>query len=49
MNDSEADRLTDMASFVVALRWRPADYYALTIAEREAILAELRRHQRRNA
>ncbi len=49
MNDSEADRLADMATFVVALRWRPADYYALTLAEREAIIAEMRRQQRRNS
>lgn len=46
MNEAEADRLHDMATFVVALRWRPSDYYALTLAEREAIITELQRQRR---
>ncbi|MBZ4485960.1 hypothetical protein LQ938_09725 [Microbacterium sp. cx-55] len=46
MNDLEEDRLADMAAFVVALKWTPADYWALTLAEREAIAQELKRQAR---
>lgn len=31
------ERNKDMAAFVVALKWRPEDYWNLTLAEREAI------------
>lgn len=34
-----------MATFVAALHWTPADYYAITMAEREAIIAELNRRK----
>ena len=37
------ERLADMASFVVAFRWTPDDYWRMTLAEREAILWEHRR------
>lgn len=40
-------RLKDMASFVVSFHWRPADYLAMTLAEREAILAEVRRQNKK--
>lgn len=46
MSEAEAARLADMATFVVRLNWTPADYYAMTASEREAIIAELRRQSR---
>lgn len=30
--------LADMADFIVALHWHPADYWALTLPERRAII-----------
>lgn len=48
MDDPAEERLRDMASFVVRFRWTPADYMAMTLAEREAILTEARRQSKRN-
>ncbi|MFJ2544396.1 hypothetical protein [Microbacterium sp. NPDC087589] len=48
MGDPAEERLRDMASFVVSFHWRPADYYSMTLAEREAILTESRRQSKRN-
>lgn len=36
-----------MAQFVVHLRFSPAEYYALTVAERQAIVEEQARAARR--
>lgn len=41
--EREAERLYDLAAFVVAFHWTPADYWEMTLAEREAILREHRR------
>jgi len=35
-----------MAQFVVAFNWTPADYWALTVAERNAIIEALDRRSR---
>ncbi|WP_307364151.1 hypothetical protein [Microbacterium murale] len=43
-----AERLEDMASFVVAFHWTPADYMSMTLAEREAILTAQRRQAKRS-
>lgn len=32
------ERLADMAMFVINLHYTPAEYYALTLAERDAIV-----------
>lgn len=34
-----------MAAFVVGFNWTPADYYAMSVAERDAILTEARRQR----
>ncbi len=44
MRDARPDRLRDMAQFVVTFRMAPADYWQLTVAERNAIMRE---HNRR--
>jgi len=36
-----------MAAFVVAFHWTPDEYRAMTSAEREAIIAEQRRQNRK--
>ena len=36
-----------MARFVVSLRWTPADYWRLTVAEREAIAHEIDEQNKR--
>ena len=36
-----------MAAFVVLFGWRPADYWALTTEERDAIITTHNRRQRR--
>ncbi|MGF6821185.1 hypothetical protein M2317_000071 [Microbacterium sp. ZKA21] len=48
MDDVTEERLRDLASFVVGFHWRPADYWSMTVAEREAILTEARRQSKRN-